>query len=128
MKSIKLPGFQNPLPIDSIIWVEADSNYARVHCQTGRTQLTALTLKWFEPLIPEFIRVNKSALINPDFVREVIDEGSKQLRLLLVDGTASAVSRRRISETKAKLFHYQQDETKRIWVLNQLATAIYQPV
>lgn len=117
-RPVLIPGYKNLHDRGLITRLEADGNYTWLHLTDKPVPLlVSQTLNYFVPLLPDFIRIHKSTLINPDYVREVIDEGSKQLQLVLADGTVSEVSRRRISETKARLFHYQYDGSKRIWMM-----------
>ena len=60
--------------------------------------LVSKTLKYFEEQLPDFIRLNKSFIINPFFVKETIKKGPKLLFIELSTGLVLTVSRRRIDK------------------------------
>ena len=115
---IRLPGFKKPVDSQLIHRLAGDGNYTRLFLSTQTAPvLVSQTLNYFTGILPGFLRVHKSGLINPNSVRAVLEEKSRQLQLVLVDVTIIDVSRRRVSEVKASLFHYQYDRTKRIWLI-----------
>ena len=102
MTAIKLPGLGRPLYLEMIIWIQGDGNYSRVHYKDGKAYLVSNTLKWFEERLPSFIRIHKSGLINPAHLSELHKE-SRQLTVLLSNGIALNVSRRRVDALHAGL-------------------------
>jgi DNA-binding LytR/AlgR family response regulator len=56
---------------DQITHIQGDGNYSRVILTEGYPILISQTLARFEPLMPAFIRVSKSALVNPKFIAGV---------------------------------------------------------
>lgn len=71
-KKIMLPTFEGfeIVPIDQIIYCEADDNFTRFHLKEGKPLLISKTLKHFEQMLPrtKFIRIHRSSLINTDYV------------------------------------------------------------
>jgi two-component system LytT family response regulator len=97
VKKLSLPNGQGYtlVDIDTIIHIEADSNYSIFHL-SGKDSITvSKVLKEYEELLPEqqFIRVHKSSIVNLDYVQEYNSRNG--LELILNNGTKIAVSRRR---------------------------------
>ncbi|GAB4016547.1 hypothetical protein GCM10028808_45350 [Spirosoma migulaei] len=102
--SIKLPGQSLPLALKSIVRLQGYGNYTWVHLSTQpKPILAALTLKWFEDQLPGFVRVHKSEIINPAFIRAVALDDSLQTTVCLVNEYKAKVSRRRLEQVVAKL-------------------------
>ena len=80
---------------ETVVWVEAASQYARVHTQDAEFMISRPLADVATRLPREhFIRVHRSALINRHFVRQIRrDRGG--LRLLMAGGEEVAVSRGR---------------------------------
>ena len=58
--------FTHVITIDQIIYIEAESNYSKIHLSDGRSVLASKTLKYFEFRLSThpFFRVHASYLIN----------------------------------------------------------------
>lgn len=108
--TIKLPGDNQPIAVQEIVWLEGDSNYTRVHFQNRKVQLITRTLKWFDDELPDFLRIHRSILVNPVFVRHLIRRADNTVILQLKDGSKLAVSRRRIRQTNLDLTAFRQRE------------------
>ena len=71
-KKIMLPTFEGfeIVPIDQIIYCEADDNFTKFHLKDGKPLLISKTLKHFEEMLPKtkFVRIHRSSLINTDYV------------------------------------------------------------
>ncbi|OJW70513.1 LytTR family DNA-binding domain-containing protein [Spirosoma sp. 48-14] len=107
-RSIKVPGLEIPVLLNSIIRLQGDSNYTWLHLTAGvRPMLIAKNLKWFEDMIPEFVRVHKSELINPSFVQKYSAYNSTTLEVSLPNKHTVKVSRRRIDAVLIKLKHHR---------------------
>ena len=65
--------------------------------------MVAQTLKYFEHHLPGFLRVSKSALVNPVYIQKIVQADVKLMPLELVDGLTIVVPRRRIVDTLARL-------------------------
>ena len=72
------------LHAEDIIWVEAASQYVYVHANQGRFMLSE-TLSSFSENLPDdgFIRVHRSALINTQSIRKVIQKPNKLYAVVL---------------------------------------------
>ncbi|MEP3389661.1 MAG: LytTR family DNA-binding domain-containing protein [Reichenbachiella sp.] len=72
-KKIMLPTFEGfeIVPIDQIIYCEADDNFTKFHLKDViKPLLISKTLKHFENMLPtnKFVRIHRSSLINTDYV------------------------------------------------------------
>ncbi|WP_128544044.1 LytTR family DNA-binding domain-containing protein [Larkinella soli] len=93
---VRSGGFLKPISPAGLIWVEADENYTRFHWCRAAPELTAITLARWQERLPNFIRINKKALVNPLHISRVYGRSGKEMVLVLTDGTRLAASRRRI--------------------------------
>ena len=93
------------LPIDEIIYIKADLKYLVIHATSGH-YIHSESLTRIEERFPgHFLRVHRSALIDPRRIRAV-EQGEGDFRVVRLDGAdeAIAVSRRYWSTLKQKLF------------------------
>lgn len=72
------------IKLDSILWIQADSNYVRVHC-TDKEYLVRETLKDITERIddPRFIRINRSVVINVMCICELKYHRGSKVEVLL---------------------------------------------
>jgi two-component system LytT family response regulator len=79
--------------IDSIIRIEASSNYSKIYC-TGQSLpiVVAKVLRWFAETLPQhsFARVHRSHLVNKGYI-----VGISKDRVILESGTEIGISRRK---------------------------------
>ncbi len=103
-KPLLIPGYRHITDAQLIIRLEGDGNYTLIHVRdAAQPLLVSYTLKYFQLQLPQFIRVSKSALVNPGYIDRVVKTGPKRLFLLLIDGTTIPVSRRRIVYIRQRL-------------------------
>jgi DNA-binding LytR/AlgR family response regulator len=77
----------------NVVRLEANINYTLFVMQTGKNKIMSYTLGMYGHLLCDsFLRVNRSCIINKNFVR-FFDKVNKQL--VLRDGTSVKISRRR---------------------------------
>lgn len=88
---------------ESILWLEGDGNYTRIHRQQRTPKLMAYTLKRFEERFAYFLRVRRNVLVNPLHIRAWEQSSPEQLTLSLTDGTTLMTSRRRLSKVRSQL-------------------------
>ena len=93
------------LGADEIDWIAARDDYAEIHAGTEtyrvRTTLNALASRLDAA---RFVRVHRSALVRVDQVRELgAARSGTETVVRLRDGTEVPVSRRRLSQLKARL-------------------------
>lgn len=88
---------------DSILRVEAISNYSKLFFTDGKTLVVAKVLHWFEEnlLQEQFIRVHRSHLINIIYIQQYNSKGNKMIRLK--DESLFQVARRKQSTVKKLL-------------------------
>ena len=103
MLVLKLPGLPLPVALDSISYVEGNGNYSWFYFTNQAKFLSATTLKWVEAQLPGFIRVHKSALINPTQVVSMTRTGPRSFCLRMSNGVELLVSRRRTEFVRHQL-------------------------
>ncbi|RZM21416.1 MAG: LytTR family transcriptional regulator [Pedobacter sp.] len=102
MKTIQLVGHSPTVSVQSIMWLEGDANYTRVHFQDGSIKLITQSLHWFEKNL-DFVRVHRSAIINPTYVQEFSQKKGRSGSIRLADNTLIPVSRDRLEYTASQL-------------------------
>ncbi|HXB25356.1 MAG TPA: LytTR family DNA-binding domain-containing protein [Gemmatimonadaceae bacterium] len=92
------------VPTADVDWIEADDYCAVLHIG-GRRHVMRATLASLEAQLDSaaFTRIHRSAIINLRRVREVRRHGIGGLTVVLLDGTALAVSRNRRAQLMEKL-------------------------
>ena len=102
--------------INTIIRVEAISNYSKLFFSNGKTLVVAKVLAWFEDKLPGwlFVRVHRSHIINLRYMRSWCN--NRISRAILRDNTVIEISRRR----KKKVMEILKDLSHEI-LLTQLA-------
>lgn len=102
--TIKIPAMNQPVATADIIKLEGYGNYSRLYTHAEPVPVTvSQTLKWFSDQLPTFLRTNKALLVNPRYVRVVVQTSAQTLRLDLTDGTIVDVSRHWIDTIRAQL-------------------------
>lgn len=102
MATIQLPGLRHPTLIQSIVWLEGEANYTKVHCQNGRFEMITQPLLWFERQL-DFIRVHRSAIVNPAYISAFGQKKSRAGWVRLTNGLILPVSRSRLTYTATLL-------------------------
>ncbi|MEZ0542964.1 response regulator transcription factor [Fibrella arboris] len=79
-----------------ISYLSGANNYSFVHFRTGEQLLVSKSLSFLEKQLPDFIRIHKTLLLNPDCILKLQNQGSSKTggAVLLEDGTVLTVSRR----------------------------------
>lgn len=88
---------------ESILWLEGEGNYTRIHRQAQPVEVSAYTLKRFEERFNGFLRVRRNALVNPVHIEGLRRTSCAELVVLLSDGTVLPVSRRRYHQVIAQV-------------------------
>ena len=99
-----IPGYRHLQDPALIGRLAGSGNYTLIYLNDTRHPLmVSQTLKYFERHLPGFIRVSKSALVNPVCIQQVVQVDAKTMHLKLRDGLTIVVPRRRIVDTLARL-------------------------
>ena len=87
-----------------ITYLEADINYTIFHMNDGKKIISSFTLKKYETdsRLAGFLRVHKSFLLNPDFIKHYEQRG-KKATVHLSTGKVLVVSRRRMVRIKNQI-------------------------
>lgn len=88
---------------DSIMRIEAISNYSKLYFTDGKTLVVAKVLHWFEENLTGdgFARVHKSHLVNTFYIQNYNSCGVQTVRL--TDNSSVQVARRKQTEIKRLL-------------------------
>jgi two-component system, LytTR family, response regulator len=83
------------LKYDEIVWVEAADNYVVIHTSAGERLMPRDTLSAIEARLgpQQFTRVNRSALVRIDQVKELQPTAQGDYSILLRNGTRIPLSR-----------------------------------
>jgi two-component system, LytTR family, response regulator len=94
------------VPRDSIMWVEADGDYIRIHSRT-QTYQTQETLQSFEQRLRDthFARIHRSVIVNLNKIKELHPHLNGEYFILLHDGTKLKLSRSYKSKLHGFLDH-----------------------
>ncbi|RYU95893.1 LytR/AlgR family response regulator transcription factor [Emticicia agri] len=99
MKTLRILGKERILlPLENVVLLEAKNNYTMIHADDGSSFLSSRNLGMFEQKIPEFLRLNKTYLINQNFVQKIENK-----IIHLKNGFSIAPSRRRKNEVLSNL-------------------------
>lgn len=89
---------------NEITYLEADINYTIFHLKNGKKMVSSFTLKKYEcdVQLNGFLRVHKSYLLNPDFIKNFNQIG-KKATVQLTTGKILEVSRRKMTMVKNQI-------------------------
>lgn len=110
MTSIRLPGYSDLVLVDSIIWLKGEGSYTRIYFRDKPSSMATQPLVWFEHHL-DFIRINRSTLVNQKYIHTFHWTGNRSGEIQLVDGTALSVSRSRLDYLTAILKTRMIDHT-----------------
>lgn len=84
-----------------IAYLEADVNYTIFHLHDGKKLVSSTTLKKHEEVYSQydFLRISKSSLVNPNFIKS-IERNGKKAKITLLSGTEITIARRRLNLIK----------------------------
>lgn len=84
------------IPWSEILYLESANQYVRVHTE-GREHLLARSLASLEKILPQdrFVRIHRSALVNLEFVEQVVGLGNGTHEVILLNGQRLTLSRSR---------------------------------
>ena len=83
------------ISLDTLVRVEAISNYSKLFLSNGKTLVVAKVLKKFEQRLDarQFVRTHKAHLVNLDFIISYCRGAEK--KIVLANGETVAVARRK---------------------------------
>jgi two-component system, LytTR family, response regulator len=90
-----------PIAVESIDWIQAEGDYARVHA-AAKSYLVARSLTDLEQRLDpaRFLRIHRSAIVNRDRIQEIQPQGSSRHAVVLADGTRLILSRSRADQLR----------------------------
>lgn len=82
-----------------ITYLEASNNYTYIYYLSGNQYLSSYTLLLYENSLPDFIRINRKYLVNPEFIlRYEVDSATPHV--VMKCGKVITVPRRRVHKLK----------------------------
>ncbi len=90
-------GYQNIIPIETIIAIEAQEAYCTIHT-TNKTYIASKNLKHFETVLesaPQFFRVHKSWMVNKAYIKQY---SKADLSIQLSNGLVTKLSKYKKAE------------------------------
>ncbi|GAB3687399.1 hypothetical protein GCM10027592_00880 [Spirosoma flavus] len=83
---------------ERINYLSGANNYSWVYFRDGEKRLLAKPISYLETLLPDFIRVHKTALINPAYITKLYQPPRRKMsgKVYLDTGDVFPVSRRRL--------------------------------
>lgn len=102
MNSIQVTGHPEPIPVNSIVWLEGEANYTRIHRLDNTFSMVTQSLYWFEQYV-NFIRVHRSAIINPTYVLEFGHRKGRSGWVRLINDKVVTISRTYLELTVERL-------------------------
>lgn len=103
--SVIKPALQRP---DLISYFSGANNYCWLHLRNGEKKLLAKPISYLESQLPDFIRVHKTVLINPVYVKSLHRPPRQKMagEIRLDSGEVFPVSRRRWQQVAESLQYY----------------------
>lgn len=99
------PNSKKKISLEEIVRIEADINYSHLVLNSGTRIILARTLKAYEKdLSLPFVRVNKSCMVNVNYLGENPISDSK---ILMIDGVEFQISRRRIERVSNAILNFK---------------------
>lgn len=94
----------NIIPVDDVIYMEAQDDFVLVYTHDGR-HLKQQTMKYFEENLPgnKFIRVHRSFIVRIDNINKIEQYGKESYKVILNNNRSVPVSRSGYARLKDKL-------------------------
>ena len=104
METLQLPGYPDPIPIQSILWLEGQAGYTRLHRQAEKALLVTQPLHTFEHY-PGLVRIHRSTIINTLHTQKFVQQKGRSGWVELANQKVLPVSRAYLQVTAARLGH-----------------------
>lgn len=102
--SLSIPGYRHIRDAQALNRLTGNGNYTWIELAGVKSPvLISQTLKYFERQLPDFIRVSKSTLLNPNCVVGTMREDARTVYLRLADESLVPIPRRRLADVMDKL-------------------------
>lgn len=88
--AITFPGYSRPFALNQIIYFVANGAYSIMYMTKGRQVMIALHLRKLQNRLPDYLRVHRSYLVNPNFIERYRVRANQ---LLLINGQSLPVSK-----------------------------------
>ena len=102
--SLSIPGYRHIRDAQALNRLTGNGNYTWIEFAGVKNPvLISQTLRYFERQLPDFIRVSKSTLLNPNCVVGTLREDARTVYLRLADESLVSIPRRRLTDVLNKL-------------------------
>lgn len=98
MKRSAAAQIQHNFDPTKVLYLTGDVNYSTLHLVNGERILSSRTLKWYNSRWPDFIRIHKGYLVNPQHIRNCVQLSPIVAYLIMRNGVSLSIGRRRIVE------------------------------
>lgn len=103
-RSPEAPNYLSQQVIDRLTFIVGDNNYSVLNFSDDTTKTLAYTLKRYEEkLPPSFVRISKSVIVNPLFVKSLSYSENKGDYVVMHLGDEFAISKRRYTTVRIAL-------------------------
>lgn len=103
MKNVNAAQLQHKFVPSKVLYLTGDINYCTVYLLDGKEILSSRTLKWYSERWPNFIRIHKAHLVNPEHIYSCILSSSTDAHLIMRNGARLTIGRRRIVDVIEQL-------------------------
>ncbi|SFF36315.1 LytTR family DNA-binding domain-containing protein [Spirosoma endophyticum] len=104
METLKLPGYPDPIPIESILWLEGQAGYTRVHRKEKKALMVTQPLHTFEHYAG-LVRIHRSTIINVRHAQKFEHQKGRSGWVELANRKLLPVSRAYLPVAAARLSH-----------------------
>ncbi|MBN8826697.1 MULTISPECIES: LytTR family DNA-binding domain-containing protein [unclassified Spirosoma] len=98
MKRSSAAQIQHNFDPANVLYLTGDVNYCTLHLLNGERILSSRTLKWYNSRWPDFIRIHKGYLVNPQHIHSCVQLSPIVAYLIMRNGVSLSIGRRRIIE------------------------------
>ncbi|MVM32455.1 LytTR family transcriptional regulator [Spirosoma sp. HMF4905] len=103
MKRLEATHIRHKFEPAQVLYLTGDANYSSIHLLNGKIILSSRTLKLYADQWPQFIRIHKTSLVNPEHIHSCIVITLAKAHVIMRDATRLPISRRRVGEVLDQL-------------------------
>ncbi|GAB4017853.1 LytTR family transcriptional regulator [Spirosoma sp. KCTC 42546] len=103
MKNVNAAQLQHKFAPQKVLYLTGDINYCTLYLLDGKAILSSRTLKWYFERWPNFVRIHKAHLVNPDHIYSCVLSSSTDAHLIMRNGARLTIGRRRIVDVIEQL-------------------------
>lgn len=101
--AVRRSGEVRPIPIATVVYIQAAGDYSEIHCTDGSTHLHDKSLTALEHLLPSsFARVHRSYIVGLPLVEKLGSETGSRYTIRLTTGELLPVGRSRVAALRRR--------------------------